>query len=259
MGLTEQSRNDKQRRKPDLRIRRTRSLLSNALVALMQEKSIDKITVQEVLDRATVGRSTFYLHYRDKDDLFLCVLEVGLELWSTALLRKQEKSYRVAPVAEFFMHVGDAKKLYRALVDTGRIHAFFELAQGYFARGVARRLKDMGLKNLIQSELDGGSPSSDVLRNGASAGPRIPWQASEPLTDRNSCCRLSAHHLVDEVPIDVIELEVEGSRVSQAVTTDGVGFVEDEASKRIPVHVEIPPNVMEPEGPRSNLSPYTNA
>jgi AcrR family transcriptional regulator len=154
IGLAEQRRRDKQRRKPDLRIRRTRSLLSNALVALMQEKSIDKITVQEVLDRAAVGRSTFYLHYRDKDDLFLCVLEDGLEMWSTALLRKQEKSCRVAPVAEFFMHVGDAKKLYRALVDSGRIRAFFELAQGYFARGIARRLKDMSLKNLVQSELD---------------------------------------------------------------------------------------------------------
>ena len=157
IGLTEQRRNDKQRRKPDQRIRRTRSLLSNALVALMQEKPIDKITVQEVLDRATVGRSTFYLHYRGKDDLFLCVLEDGLEMWSTALLRKQEKSYRIAPVAEFFMHVGDAKKLYRALVDSRRIHAFFELAQGYFARSIARRLKDIGLKDLVQSELDARS------------------------------------------------------------------------------------------------------
>jgi AcrR family transcriptional regulator len=157
IGLTEQRGNDKQRRKPDLRIRRTRSLLSNALVTLMQEKSIDKITVQEVLDRATVGRSTFYLHYRDKDDLFLCVLEDGLEMWSTALLRKHEKSYRIAPVAEFFLHVGDAKKLYRALVDSGRIHVFFELAQGYFARSIARHLKDMGLKNLVQSELDARS------------------------------------------------------------------------------------------------------
>ena len=156
-GPTEQSRNDKQRRRPDLRIRRTRGRLGNALVALMQEKSIDKITVQEVLDRAAVGRSTFYLHYRDKDDLFLCVLEDGLEMWSTALLRKQEKSYRIAPVAEFFMHVGDAKKLYRALVDSGRIHAFFELAQGYFARSIARHLKDMGLKDLVQSELDARS------------------------------------------------------------------------------------------------------
>jgi AcrR family transcriptional regulator len=142
-GLAKQRRNDKQRRKPDLGIRRTRSLLSNALVAFMQEKSIDKITVQEVLDRATVGRSTFYLHFCDKDDLILCVLEEGLEMWSATLLRKQEKSYRIAPVAEFVMHVGDAKKLYRALVDSGRIHAFFELAQGYFARSIARHLKDV--------------------------------------------------------------------------------------------------------------------
>src|SRR5882724_11768044 len=156
-GLAEPGRDNKQRHAPDLRIRRTRGRLADALVELMQEKPIDELTVQEVLDRAGVGRSTFYLHYRDKDDLFLCVLEDGMEMWSTALLRKQEKSYRVAPVAEFFMHVGDAKKLYRALVDSGRIHAFFELAQGHFARGIARRLKDMGMKNLVQSELDAGS------------------------------------------------------------------------------------------------------
>jgi AcrR family transcriptional regulator len=156
-GPAEPRRNDEQRRKPDQRIRGTRSRLADALVALMQERPIDTITVQEVLDRATVGRSTFYLHYRDKDDLFLCVLEDGLEMWSTTISRKQEKSHRVAPVAEFFAHVASARKLYRALVDSGRIHAFFELAQGYFARGIARRLKDMALKNVVPSELDGRS------------------------------------------------------------------------------------------------------
>ena len=78
-------------------------------------------------------------------------------MWSTALLKEQEKSYRVAPVAEFFAHVGDAKKLYRALVDSGRIHVFFELAQGYFARGITRRLKNTGMKSLVQSELDAWS------------------------------------------------------------------------------------------------------
>lgn len=57
--------------------------------------------MQEVLDRASVGRSTFYLHYRDKDDLFLSGFEDGLEMWSTTLSRKLEKSHRVAPVAEF--------------------------------------------------------------------------------------------------------------------------------------------------------------
>ncbi len=152
-----QTRNGTERRKSDLRIRRTRGRLSDALVVLMLEKPLDKITVQEVLDRASVGRSTFYLHYRDKDDLLLCVLEDGLEMWTTALTRNQEKSYRIAPVEEFFSHVAGAKKLYRALVDSGRIHSFFELAQGYFSRGVGRRLKDMGMKNPVQCELDARS------------------------------------------------------------------------------------------------------
>src|SRR5258708_19426815 len=103
-GLAEPMRNAKQRRSPDLRIRRTRGRLSDALVELMQEKPVDKVTVQEVLDRAGVGRSTFYLHYRDKDDLLLCVLEDGIEMSRTPFTRKKEKSLRVAAAMEFFAH-----------------------------------------------------------------------------------------------------------------------------------------------------------
>lgn len=147
----------KQKRRVDERIHRTRARLSDALVALILEKPIDKLTVQEVLDRAGVGRSTFYLHFRDKDDLFLSVLEEGLEMWTTALTSAQEKSHRVAPVAEFFGHVAGASKVYRALVDSGRIHAFFDLAEGYFARGIARRLKEIGRANLAQRELEARS------------------------------------------------------------------------------------------------------
>jgi AcrR family transcriptional regulator len=143
-----------ERSKPDRRIERTRNRLGNALIALIQEKPIDEVTVREVLDRAGVGRSTFYVHYRDKDDLFLSELEQGLEMWTTRLSRQQEKSNRVAPVAEFFAHVASAKRLYRALVEAGRIEAFFELAQGYFARGIEQRLKQStDLRNPHRHEL----------------------------------------------------------------------------------------------------------
>jgi AcrR family transcriptional regulator len=64
-----QKKQVKQRRKPDERTRRTHERLGSALVDLIQEKPIDDVTVQEVLDRASVGRSTFYLHFRDKNDL----------------------------------------------------------------------------------------------------------------------------------------------------------------------------------------------
>ena len=147
-------RDGKSRRKPDQRILRTRNRLGNALIALILEKPIDEVTVQQVLNRAGVGRSTFYLHFRDKDDLFLSQLEDGLEMWTTALSKNQEKSRRVAPVREFFAHVADARKLYDSLVESGRIQAFFDLAQGYFARGIARRLKEISPANPGQHELD---------------------------------------------------------------------------------------------------------
>ena len=117
------------RRMPDLRIRRTRGRLSNALVELMRDKPIHQITVQEVLEQAGVGRSTFYLHYCDKDDLLLDLMENGMEMWSNALSKTKEKSHRLVPVEEFFSHAGSAMQFYRALIDSGCVHAFFDLAQ----------------------------------------------------------------------------------------------------------------------------------
>ncbi len=68
-GLQETVEQSKQMgRKPDERIRRTHERLGSALVKLIGEKPIDAITVQEVLERASVGRSTFYLHFRNKDE-----------------------------------------------------------------------------------------------------------------------------------------------------------------------------------------------
>jgi len=59
----------------DRRIQRTRQLLQDALMALILEKGFDSITVQDVIDRANVGRSTFYAHFQDKEDLLLSGFE----------------------------------------------------------------------------------------------------------------------------------------------------------------------------------------
>jgi AcrR family transcriptional regulator len=55
----------------DRRIQKTRKLLHDALGSLIREKPYDSIAVQEILDRANVGRSTFYTHFRDKDELLV--------------------------------------------------------------------------------------------------------------------------------------------------------------------------------------------
>jgi AcrR family transcriptional regulator len=58
----------------DRRVQKTRSLLHGALAALVHEKSYDAIVVKEILGRANVGRSTFYSHFRDKEDLLLSAI-----------------------------------------------------------------------------------------------------------------------------------------------------------------------------------------
>src|SRR6266567_8460358 len=55
----------------DRQVQKTHNLLRGALVSLIAEKPYDSIVVKEILDRANVGRSTFYTHFRDKDDLLV--------------------------------------------------------------------------------------------------------------------------------------------------------------------------------------------
>src|SRR3954470_4208433 len=103
------------KKKEDARVRRTRDTLGDALVALMQEKPFETITVQDVLDRAKVGRSTFYSHYSDKDDLLMSDADEFFESVSMLLSLRGDKSERVFPVQEFFGHIIEAKQFVDAL------------------------------------------------------------------------------------------------------------------------------------------------
>jgi AcrR family transcriptional regulator len=142
------SRNDElhlanSKKKTDARVRRTRDALGDALVALMQEKPFETITVQDVLDRAHVGRSTFYSHYSDKDDLLMSDVDDFYERVSLGLSASGDKSDRVFPVREFFSHLAEAQRFVNALSSSGKMQENMELARGHFARGIERRLAEL--------------------------------------------------------------------------------------------------------------------
>lgn len=54
----------------DRQVQRTRESLQNALIDLLQTRPYDSVTISDITERANVGRTTFYLHYVSKDDLF---------------------------------------------------------------------------------------------------------------------------------------------------------------------------------------------
>jgi AcrR family transcriptional regulator len=94
-------------RPPDRRVQRTRRLLHAAIIELIDEHGWDAITVQEVCQRADIGRSTFYVHFADKEELLVS---------GFGELRKQLRESVVA---------ADRKPLAftRALIEHTRAHA----------------------------------------------------------------------------------------------------------------------------------------
>jgi AcrR family transcriptional regulator len=107
-------------KKEDRRIGRTRKLMHEALMSLIVEKGYESVTVQDILDRADVGRSTFYAHYRDKDELLLS----GFEHLRTLFEQQQQalfaakhdgKDPEFNMILELFRHTGQHHKLYKAI------------------------------------------------------------------------------------------------------------------------------------------------
>jgi AcrR family transcriptional regulator len=107
----------------DRRVRRTRELLRRALFSLIQEQGYDRITVQDLLDRADIGRSTFYAHYRDKDDL----LQSAFEDIRSALAAEREAAEQapgatsqfLQPLLVVFRHVEGHRHVWQPLTRKG--------------------------------------------------------------------------------------------------------------------------------------------
>ncbi len=108
-------------RKVDRRVQRTRNLLREALLSLIREKGFEALSVQEIIDRADVGRATFYAHFDNKEDLLLSGLD-GLraslkELQSQALARGGGVDERLFAFShELFAHANGHRDVFRAMV-----------------------------------------------------------------------------------------------------------------------------------------------
>jgi AcrR family transcriptional regulator len=102
---------------PDRRVRRTRKLLHDAFISLVIEKGYEKTTIQDILDRADVGRSTFYVHYRDKEAL----LTANFDAMHEQLEGELDQIAATGPVdvalpaALLFEHAYRNQRVYRAM------------------------------------------------------------------------------------------------------------------------------------------------
>jgi AcrR family transcriptional regulator len=107
--------------RPDRRVIRSRHLLQEALVELVLEQGYGAVTVQAVLDRADIGRATFYAHFTSKEDLLLSLFEgVRESLYHELVSITPERVARfgegVGLLEPLFTHAAQHRRLYQALV-----------------------------------------------------------------------------------------------------------------------------------------------
>jgi AcrR family transcriptional regulator len=105
----------KKKTSPDRQIQRTQQFLLNALIDLIIEKGYEKITVQDIIDRANVGRTTFYAHFQDKQDLLLS----GFKRLNDVFENFRSESSPEKSVWDFslalFRHAAEQRQAFKAL------------------------------------------------------------------------------------------------------------------------------------------------
>ena len=112
----------------DRRVQKTRKLLQDALIELVAEKSYESVSIREILERANVGRSTFYAHFQDKDQLLHSILDRLNELFE-----QHEKQFldakknlgnadimnlthEFSPTLSLFQFVGENQRFFKAML-----------------------------------------------------------------------------------------------------------------------------------------------
>jgi AcrR family transcriptional regulator len=102
-------------------VQRTQQLLRGALFSLIQEKGFEALSVQDIIDRANVGRATFYAHFDNKEDLLVS----GFDGLKASLKERQRGAHsrvrniddRVLAFShELFAHTDEHRNVFRAMV-----------------------------------------------------------------------------------------------------------------------------------------------
>jgi len=129
--------------KTDRRSQRTRQAIDDAFIELLMEKGYDVLSVKDIIDRANVGRSTFYAHYKDKEGLFVSQMERLVKVLSQHGPQEVSKENPFFPSLGLFRHVQEQKKLYKLLTwDSG-----INLLNGYLQKSLSGQIE----QNLVTS------------------------------------------------------------------------------------------------------------
>jgi len=133
---------------PDVRVRRTRTLLRDALVELIEIKGFDRITVGELTARAMISRAAFYRNYRDKYELVEQIFDEAMTEMTTLDGDTRSPGERWAA---FLKHIDGYHRLYGALLGKKGSPWFTDRMRTALAAMVSAHLPDQTADDLLPS------------------------------------------------------------------------------------------------------------
>lgn len=125
--------------KQDRRSRRTRDLVNAAMMELLREKRYDAITIQDLLDRANIGRSTFYAHYFDKEDVLVSLSEQMLEMFQQQL-SERKVGQRIIPSLEIFQHASENYPFFQSMIRGHAEELLWETVRAILSKSIEETL-----------------------------------------------------------------------------------------------------------------------
>jgi len=133
----------------DRRVQRTRQLLNSALMSLIVEKGYDSVTVQDIIDRANLGRSTFYAHYQDKEDLLLSGIDevVHSLIWGGEATSTDGQgagtTHRILSTATIFRHAQEEYQLHKALFTGSGLEVMHKEIQNHLCNHIEEQIDQL--------------------------------------------------------------------------------------------------------------------
>jgi AcrR family transcriptional regulator len=131
--------------KQDRRSQRTHRLVNSAMLELLFEKHYDTITVQDILDRAGIGRSTFYTHYFDKEDVLTSIVEQMLGMFDQKV-SQGNVGQGIIPGLELFQHVQQNYQYFQALLRGHTGEVLWETSQIVLSRTIEQMLTNASVE-----------------------------------------------------------------------------------------------------------------
>jgi AcrR family transcriptional regulator len=125
--------------KQDRRSQRTRHLVNAALLELLFERHYDTITIQDILNRAGIGRSTFYTHYFDKEDVLTSIAQQMLETFDQQFAHRNVEQ-GIIPALELFQHVQQNYQYFHAMMRGNTGEVLWEAAQTTLSKNIEQTL-----------------------------------------------------------------------------------------------------------------------